>query len=829
MGEICDFESGDCNWHDPNNVTWVLIKGSQPAGEGINPNYDHTCSEPNAQDGHCGTWMATIPARKFHSTQTFVLINHDPLQGQVGQQYCLSFYYHFIGVQNAVLRVGMNTAKDAFNADILWQRTVPLDNGWRQGQVQLAQPFQRDGYLMFIATLDAASEDNVGIDDVQIRSGPCVRTIDCDFETDTCGWINNGLKRVNGTHGYKDHTLSTTTGHFLLAEYSKELLTLSGTMSVIAQIGESRAYCLKGWYNFEYNRNLDGTDTGSYFELNSTVYGGNDKRITLDSVIKNAWVGEWAMFSFDIVMPTDLSMKTLVMLTVKTVGGAKLLLDDFQLHLGPCQPKGDCNFEADFCGWINHEKNLWIRSSPLSRNTMRGEPPYDVTTLNQFGWYAVLPTRYLQGTRAELRSPPLSKPFRWFSFYYMAHAYRRPGVLMKVMVVDLVSFKVIFTQNIEKESSNWELFKGMVKKAPKLYVIRIVTTDNIRKMLTDITIDEIRFSMTSPQFFQPTEDRPAPWSGKDRAWDCSFNSCRGWQFGPDWVVTSFKATKDKSQAPRIDHTFKMSSMNYLLWEPKVGGDGDEIHHQASTLQTSTNLTASTIYCLSFWYYETAEFPYDLMINLVVDRQKKPLFMHRSSGQVQRWKQLKVPIYSEKCKYGNIFKCSFHSSHCSSSSASGYVEFEFKTKNYTTAGTFAIDDLKIRASICDHSDGFTYTFSAIDDLEVAHVQPLGNKLGAIVFPELMPGVGPRADFTTGTGKCFLFRNKGGDASQLYESRLILPDIPPHQYRRVRTQLHATARHCVQFAFQRTGQNTTLKVYYVPFGADHLALPAFVSVA
>lgn len=556
-------------------------------------------------------------------------------------------------MQNAIFEVGVNTVNDTFNAKIIWKRTSPLDNGWKRGYAEISSSTSTKLYLMFMATLDADYKDNVGIDDVQILNKACPRTSDCDFELDTCGWINNGFDIDNEPNRMSDHTTLTNAGHYLITGSTSKTYQLSGDLEVLAQIGLSRAYCLKGWYKFDYNPNQGVADELSYFGLESSSYKAKNQNITLVSAVADKSVGHWSMFLFDIVVPGEFSQKTIITLSARTYGTTSILFDDFQIQLGQCQPAGDCDFESDFCGWWNSDTNLWIRSSVQSINTMPKTPSYVMNVLSSYGWFAVLPISSMKGTQAALVSPPLSKPFKCFSFLYFAGSLRTAGNFLRVSIADLTNDKVIFTQNINATSGNWILFTGNVDQAPKSYMVKIETLENITQLYTDLTIDDIRFSMECPHNYFAPEERPKQLSSKDLSWDCNFNSCKGWSYDQNWKMTSYKKTNDKSRAPRIDHTYKMSSRNYLLWTPK-DGKVNETNPEAATLETTSNLTAFSIYCFSLWYYDTAEFPFELWVNYISNNHKIPLLTYRNTGVAQNWKQLKVPIYTDKGKFNKVF-------------------------------------------------------------------------------------------------------------------------------------------------------------------------------
>ena len=76
---------------------------------------------------------------------------------------------------------------------------------------------------MFEGITGSSYQGDIAIDDISMTPGPCPGIGSCDFETDTCGWIQrrddvfdwtrrSGPTPSSSTGPTVDHTLGTTTG-----------------------------------------------------------------------------------------------------------------------------------------------------------------------------------------------------------------------------------------------------------------------------------------------------------------------------------------------------------------------------------------------------------------------------------------------------------------------------------------------------------------------------------------------------------------------------------------------------------------------------------------
>lgn len=648
VSNTCNFENGKCGFDDLNVHTWFIADNTSQ----IDPGYDHTCDTTDNLRS-CGHWLSTIKPSSFQGQQTFVLLNSDPVAIQANKPLCLSFWYHFLGVENARFEVQINRGKTAFDARTIWSKVSPQGNGWKRGYVDIVGQSNSNVYILFKATLNAQYHDTVGLDDISLEYHKCPKTPDCDFETDLCGWENTGFKRLNGNDTpTTDHTTGAALGHYLLLSGDHQKAVLNGTMPNIAPLGRDILYNFKGWYKFVYDNNSPN-DAASYIDVHSLTDPYKGFRTTIQSIHNDGLTNQWVMFSMEVVL--DNFDRSGFLVTAQTFGTTKIAIDDFLLYPGlSSHYYGGCDFETDFCGWSNAGKALWIRSSGRDAwGTLKNLPHTDTTIQSFKGWYAMVPIMWISpGKRAELRSPPLMQEFKCLGLKYWAYAAGRTNVaVLYVHIVDLTKTKDTVVHIINSTSeAKWTRFQVAVEQPPGKFSIRITSTlySNQVSMGT-LAIDDI--GVSSEECYQSHEPTPVPSTpvpAKEKAWDCDFTTCHGWWFDGNWARTSFRKLKDKTRAPRIDHTTRSTNGVYLLWKPPPTTTTPDVVSNVSSVapsivRMSTNLTNTHVHCLSFWYFDSAEIPFQLSVFTVMAHTRYLTWRVVRSGVAQSWKHVSIPF------------------------------------------------------------------------------------------------------------------------------------------------------------------------------------------
>ncbi len=142
------------------------------------PGHDHT-SLIRPRPPRFGYWLYTrrMPGLIGNNTATLMTVQAQQPSGPK----CLSFWYHMFGRDPANFTLMMNSQKSIIGGKVLWIKKLPQSNNWLRAQVTIesrASPY----FLMFRASLNGQSKDNIGLDDITINDGECPQTQDCDFE-----------------------------------------------------------------------------------------------------------------------------------------------------------------------------------------------------------------------------------------------------------------------------------------------------------------------------------------------------------------------------------------------------------------------------------------------------------------------------------------------------------------------------------------------------------------------------------------------------------------------------------------------------------------------
>lgn len=144
----------------------------------LDPGHDHT-SLIRPRPPQFGYWLFTrrMPGLIGNNTATLMTAQAQQPSGPN----CLSFWYHMFGRDPANFTLMMNLQKSFIGAKVLWIKKLPQSNNWLRAQVTIesqASPY----FLMFRASLNGQSKDNIGLDDITFTDGVCPQTQDCDFE-----------------------------------------------------------------------------------------------------------------------------------------------------------------------------------------------------------------------------------------------------------------------------------------------------------------------------------------------------------------------------------------------------------------------------------------------------------------------------------------------------------------------------------------------------------------------------------------------------------------------------------------------------------------------
>ncbi|XP_033751994.1 MAM and LDL-receptor class A domain-containing protein 1-like [Pecten maximus] len=218
--------ANSCNFEDPNlcgytqdttdDFDWTRQSG-QTASANTGPSADHTFGTPY---GHYIFIESSNPRRPNNKARII-----SPMYSATSTAQCVQFYYHMYGSQIGSLNLKLKVQNAIGNA--FWTKSGNQGNKWNVAQVtldasRLSLPYQ----LVFEGVRGSGYLSDIALDDIQIRSGPCVSQGACNFEKGLCTWTNahtgdnfdwrrsSGSTTSGGTGPSTDHTLGTSIGQF---------------------------------------------------------------------------------------------------------------------------------------------------------------------------------------------------------------------------------------------------------------------------------------------------------------------------------------------------------------------------------------------------------------------------------------------------------------------------------------------------------------------------------------------------------------------------------------------------------------------------------------
>lgn len=336
---------------------------------------------------------------------------------------CIEFYYYLVGSKGVRLNVTAYTPATR-NKYSLFSRDYDHGNYWWKGEADIR--LLSDYQILFEAT-SRNTYGLVGIDDVILKSDLCSSSNQvCDFESkDLCNWINekgiddfdwtlySGSTPSSLTGPSVDHTTGTRNGTYIYIETSSPAKPNWRALLFSEPLNDDRKGCVYFWYH------AYGADIGKLkviLKENST----NSQSLIwyLEGASGNVWLQGIAPF-----VSNDVHQIIFEGVVGKSFEG-DIALDDILLTRGECniQPENakpqvfapsfvNCNFESNFCNWINLLNGTTYNWSLSLGNV----PSYALRPLIGASFtrgYAFIepPVPTLAGSKATIISPSVPKP-----------------------------------------------------------------------------------------------------------------------------------------------------------------------------------------------------------------------------------------------------------------------------------------------------------------------------------------------------------------------------------------------------------------------------------
>ena len=179
----CGFEKGFCSWKNKGDMNWKRGSGLELFGQSYSPDHDHTSKS------EFGTFLYLDP--RNNEGKTAVLRGTKPAYNDTK---CLTLWYtSSYGNRVKVLQQFVNGSGDIVETKRVWTKPGYDLGSWQFVRVQLRMNSRKvKGYKVDITGEigDHGDKAVTALDDIEIFSGDCPATDQCDFEEDDCGYGN---------------------------------------------------------------------------------------------------------------------------------------------------------------------------------------------------------------------------------------------------------------------------------------------------------------------------------------------------------------------------------------------------------------------------------------------------------------------------------------------------------------------------------------------------------------------------------------------------------------------------------------------------------------
>ncbi|XP_035827621.1 MAM and LDL-receptor class A domain-containing protein 1-like [Aplysia californica] len=569
----CQFTSDTCLWTNTydssDDFDWIRQHGSTFSSL-TGPSFDHTSQ--NSQ----GSYM-------FIETSSTKQGDRARLVSQVmrpvhGGDHCFKFWYHMYGSSIGTLRalVMHNASYDVISSEVtVWELSGGSGNQWLQGQANISKSLTLEPWMIILEGVAGSSyQGDIAIDDTEIISGTCKtkpadaepvvdahKSVNCDFENGTtCGWtphgygsskweVKRGATGSIGTGPSKDHTVDATNqGKYIYVEASTGSAGDYAVLtSPVLPATSTSPRCFTFWYH------MYGPDIGSLQVLSSA---GKANSIIWQK--EHTQGNKWIRASLTLHSTHDFQ------LYLKAVRGngylGDIAVDDIFLDSKPCPHKAVCDFEDDWCGYVQEKNDNfdWTRYRSSTSSVGTG-PAGDHTLDSGNGYYVYIEASTPQrpGDKARIVSPTYpGGGDQCLQFYY--HMY---GTAMGTLTVQARDANqpgqgsTIWSQNYDM-GNYWLKGQAPLKMTnPYQIIFEGVVGANYS---SDIAIDDIQISP------QPC---PNPLSCDFENGPCTFYN-RDDDAG-DWSLYSPQTKAYNQNVPFADHTTHSDTGYYAVADLKT--------------------------------------------------------------------------------------------------------------------------------------------------------------------------------------------------------------------------------------------------------------------
>ncbi|KAF7668436.1 hypothetical protein LDENG_00014610 [Lucifuga dentata] len=664
----CDFEKDTCSWYHDHNAS-LIWKRTKDSFLNEGPGYDHTTGK--------GYYMYASTRNNPDSSLAARLISYPQAAGRV---ICVSFWYHIYGSSIGSLR--FITKRSGEPKTVVWMRSGTQGNKWRF--VDLT--FTSDTPIQFIIEAEVGNKQgSISIDDILLSSsenGSCSAERECTFQGSLCGLqpqpsADFSWSRIRGTsqpHNSSgpatDHTLGTEQGYYLSAELWSHPVGSRGCMTPDSTRSPHLLWTRNG-------------DQGNRWRHGRVTLLSPDSTY---QVIFEAVVGDGIR--------------------------RDIAIDDLTVLNGACPPPGFCDFEMDYCGWVNNPPaEVGVDWDWLAGATGLFIPERDHSTNSPLGHFALfLPSNINREEIARLESEPMEPTERaCLEFWHYADgwALNRPSdITLTVFVNETAGLRSVW--NTSGYINDTWIQARVDYKASGLHQI-ILQARRPYSEGGSFALDDVHIMRDTScgDTIPTTTPKPATTTNTPPAspMDCNFEQglCNWVQEvsdDSDWSLSSGLQVEEPWDGPLYDHTIGNNQGFFLLLNGSGSKDGESSAISVPVINPTSQV------CVGFWYYMLG--PSLSILNLLVETKSSELLAWtRRGSQNSEWMNAQVTI-----SMNDLVKLKFI----------GY-------RNVRSRGFIAIDDITVREGACSNQDvcGFDSSQCGFEN-DVSHMGRWDRKKG-----------------------------------------------------------------------------------------------------
>ncbi|BFZ04222.1 hypothetical protein BsWGS_07261 [Bradybaena similaris] len=660
----CDFEQPDlCKFSQDttDNFDWTQQQHGTDTGQ-TGPENDHTYGTP---DGHYVYAEASDVDGQIKESGDVARLN-SPTFVSVGEDICVSFFYHMYGQSMGSLNIRMRTGSNFQTLNPpMWTMSGDLGNQWNIGEVTIpAMMITQNFQIVFEAVRGTSFFSDIALDDVSVKLGPCSSRATCNFDTDTCtysdypadyDWIrNNGMTGSAFTGPINDHTQGNSNGYYMYLEAS-----LPHTMGQTAVLNSERlsptnGSCFTFWYH------MYGSTIGTLNILVSVTPTENTTVWSLSGDQGDQWLSGQAPI---------VSLYNSFFILIQGVKGADydgdIAIDDVGYHNTPCGTFPDkakqavhtlpppptvqtslgpldCTFERDMCSWTQSTSDVfdWQRQATRDPTTSSG-PTADHSGTGFFAFIDSSAPRRLSDN-AILNSPSTFGQNCIVFWYYMwgdhinkLNVYRGPNKL-----------QLLWTRQ-GTQGNKW-LQANIFISSSYAYQIQIEAVVGTGAG-GDIAIDDI--SAVSGKCPEALLGFPGVSCDFEEDFCGYVQEEQGDQF--DWTRYS-GSTPSYDTGPLEDHTYGTYYGHYIYTE----ASNQEYEDKAVIYMGPVNNSLSDM-CLEFWYnmYGDGQGTLTVYTRPTGTSGYGPSLWTKSGNQGQAWIKATVDIKPNSNRIDILFEAS----------------------------------------------------------------------------------------------------------------------------------------------------------------------------